>query len=168
MLWLHFAHLHFHFISVDDGPQFNSASTVARQSGCIQCRVLMSMWHLSFSTRMYTCLWIINVCTGYLSAKVFICSTFVSTANQFPKVVVICMRILLSSHSPHNVHDGLTMARVLQRRSWNFWNLLSSIRSKRKNFNKFRTMEEISILFKWNYTVKRNCESAKSKQIHIQ
>lgn len=36
--------------------RWRTTSTVAGQSGCFQCRVLMSMWHMCFSTCMYTCL----------------------------------------------------------------------------------------------------------------
>ena len=40
------------------------------------------------------------------------CSALVNTAKQSPKVVLICVRIPLSPHPLHDVHNEVTMFRV--------------------------------------------------------
>lgn len=114
----YFAHFQCHIMSMDDGPHLQWLDSPAVSSvGC--------SWVCGTCVLAHVCIRVCGLCMHGIPGSQGIHLLSFSKYCQFiPKVVLICLRILLSPHSPHNVHNGLTMAKVLQRRSWNFWNFL--------------------------------------------
>lgn len=85
---------------------------------CEQC--CDGMLYVTFTARMYTFLWVMfRGISGTQGTHMLSFSEYCQSVSQS------CTNLHENSPSSHNVHNGFTMSRELQKRSWYLGNFLS-------------------------------------------